>query len=491
MPVHEADVCVIGAGVVGCAIARELSRFRLKILLLERSADVVGGATRANSGIVHGGYSATQGTVKAELSPRGNRMFAALDADLHFGYREAGSLVLAFDPSERRILGAMADNGRRNGVDDLELLSPEQTLSLEPRVNTEITGSLLCPSAGVCSPYELSIALAENAVANGVSLHLASEVIGMEPGFLVRTKDRSFTARFVVNAAGLYSDRVAAMLAPVDFRIIPRQGQYVLLERGTGRLIRRVIFQVPSERGKGVLVTPTFHDNLMIGPNAEEVADREDSGTTLDALEPVLEAAWRSVPGFDLGKVITTFSGVRASSSTGDFVIGATEVAGFINAAGIDSPGLTSSPAIAERVRDLLSDAGLDLTPREDFDPNRRPIILKRSLTDDQIAELIHAEGPGRIVCRCEGVSEGEILDAMDRGIPVGSIAGIKWRTRACMGRCQGSFCRRRVAALIEERTGRSAEELAQEYESYMASKGRVKTQVLRMRERFKPRRVG
>jgi glycerol-3-phosphate dehydrogenase len=495
------DVCIIGAGVVGCAVARELSRFRLRILLVERSDDVGTGATKANSGIVHGAYSSPRGTLKAALCSAGNRMYRRLDEELHFGFRKTGALVLAFSREQERSLQALYENGLAAGDRDLELLDGAQARGLEPRLGAGVTAALHCPAVGVASPYEMAIALAENAVANGVELRLSAEVTSVasitsirRPGgaaagpgraaFLVTAGGGEARARFVVNAAGVYGEWVAAMVGEPGFWIIPRQGQYLLFAKGTGQAVSRVIFQVPTPAGKGIVVTSTYHGNLLIGPDANEVADPEDAGTSLAALERIVVVARRSLPGFDLRRVITSFAGVRATANTRDFVIGEGAAPGFFNAAGIDSPGLTSAPAIAERIRDLLADAGLELNARSGFQPSRPPIIVPKSLEAAEAARLLEAAGPERIVCRCEQVSEAEVVDALRRGIPVSSIDAVKRRTRAGMGHCQGTYCRPRVAALIERETGARAADVIRLYEERLAAKRRVRTHLVRMIER-------
>ena len=488
-PARSWDVCIVGAGVVGCAVARELSRFRLRVLVLERGDDVGNGATKANSGIVHGAYSSPHGTLKAALCAAGSRMYPRLDRELAFGYRRTGALVIAFSTREERDLRDLAANGHANGDGSLEMLNAAQVRTLEPRLSREVTAALVCPSVGVTSPYEMAIALAENAIANGVELRLDSEVtaLAVEPGpanerlFRLTSTGGDVLARFVVNAAGVSSDRVAALLGEPGFRITPRQGQYVLFERGTGAAVSRVVFQVPTERGKGILVTSTYHGNLMIGPNANEVADRAEAGTSLEVLEHIVATARRSLPDFDLKQVITTFSGIRATSDSRDFVIGQGPAPRFITLGGLDSPGLTSAPAIAERARDLLADAGLRLEERPGFEPSRRAIIVPKTLSDREVLPLLEAPGPNRIVCRCERVSEGEILDALGRGIPVRSLDAVKRRTRAGMGKCQGRFCRPRVAAILERETGLSAAEAIQSYEGRLASKSRALTHLVRL----------
>jgi glycerol-3-phosphate dehydrogenase len=477
------DLCIIGAGVVGCALAREMSRYRLRVLLLERGDDVGSGATKANTGIVHGAYSSPAGTLRAALCAVGNRMYASLDAQLHFGYRRTGALVLAFSAQQETGLRALLDNGQANGDDGLELLTPQHARALEPGLGSGVTAALHCPPVGVTSPYELAIALAENAVANGVALRLNCEAVGLRPGgpgLVVTAGGEELAARFVVNAAGVYADRVAAFAGEPGFRILPRQGQYLLFDKAGGEAVRRVLFQAPTKAGKGVVVTRTYHGNLMIGPNANEVADPEDAGTSLEALQGIVATARLSFPDLDLRQAITTFAGVRPTPDTGDFVIGPGPLPGFFNAAGIDSPGLTSAPAIAERLRNLLADAGLELEPRRDFQPERPAIIVPKAFAAQEVARLVAASGPQRLVCRCEQVSEAEIVDALNRGIPVRNIDAVKRRTRAGMGRCQGSYCRPRVAALIERETGLSAAEAIRRHEEHLQAKGRVRAALLR-----------
>ena len=484
------DVCIIGAGVVGCAIARELSRYALDVVVLEKGNDVASGATKANSGIVHGGYTATYGTAKAALCRRGNRMYARMEKDLNFGYRETGSLVLAFDKVQQQTLRELIDNGKKNGVDDLELLSGRQIAQIEPTVSEEAIEALLCPTTGVTSPYELAIALAESAVHNGTRFLLQATVTAITEGppFTVDlTSDdgghpRTIQSRYVVNAAGLYSDRITAMVTDPGFAVSPKQGQYVVFEKGYGDIVDHVIFQTPTKAGKGILVTPTYHRNLMIGPNADEVENRDNVNTDEDVLSSIITRARTSVPDIDLSKAITTFAGVRASSTTGDFVIGKTEIQGFVQAAGIDSPGLTSSPAIALTVRDLLADAGLELRAKEGYDPYREGIIVPKSLSDEAVNALLEVESPERIICRCEQVSQGEILDAAARGIPVLSIDAVKRRTRAGQGKCQGAFCRRRVAQVLGEKLGRPADEVIAMHDEESRGKSRAKARLLHMK---------
>ncbi|MCF7914129.1 MAG: NAD(P)/FAD-dependent oxidoreductase [Spirochaetaceae bacterium] len=468
------DVCIIGGGVVGCAIARELARYKLRTVLCEKSVDVSNGATKANSAIVHGGYTATHGTVKGELSIRGNRMFDRLNEELNFGLNRCGSLVLAFSNEERSSLETLLQNGKLNGVKGLRIVEREELEKMEPEVGPEAVAALHCPETAVTSPYEMCIALAENAVTNGLDLRLESEVVGIEktdgaftvqiaPQNTSENTPQKLSARYVVNAAGVYSDRIAAMVGDTSFRILPRQGQYLILRRGDGKLINSVIFQTPTKRGKGILVTPTYWGNLMIGPNSEEIPEREDVSTNSEILAYIVEKARRSVPGFKLSHVIRSFSGIRATSDSKEFIIEEAPIGGFIHAAGIDSPGLTSSPAIAVKVLKLLETSGLTLEEKADFNPKRPGINSPHPLQPiKEVQDLIDLpEGnPERIVCRCEQVREKTILDALQRGIPIKSLDAVKRRTRAGMGSCQGTFCGPRVRTLIAHTTDISEEEV-------------------------------
>ncbi len=437
------DVIIIGAGVIGCSIARALARYELQVGVLEKANDVSCGASKANSGIIHGGYDAKHGSLKSELVRQGNRAFPALEKELHFGYRECGSIVVGFDEADREKLEELMENGRLNGVDDLEWIGQEKLRQMEPAISDKALFGLYCPSAGVASPYELTIALAENAIQNGVDIFLNQEVIDIqknEDTFNIKTSEKTYRAPYVINAAGAYADYINEMLHEKSFSIIPRKGEYILMHKSQGYLAQHVLFQAPSILGKGILVTATYHGNLMLGPNASEVDAPDEVGTTFGKLEYIVKTARKTIPGFDLKYTLTSFAGIRATSSTGDFIIEMSKTPGFVQVAGIDSPGLTSSPAVAQRVVDILKRNGLKLREKSVFHEERPPIINKNA--------------DGNIICRCEQVTDTEIIDAMHRGLRIDHIDGIKRRTRATMGPCQGNYCTPKIKALIAKELG-------------------------------------
>ncbi|MGB4338691.1 MAG: NAD(P)/FAD-dependent oxidoreductase [Bacillota bacterium] len=464
---HNADVVVIGAGVVGNAIARELARYDVSVVLLEREADVAWGTTKANTALVHAGYDAEPGTNKARFNVTGNAMYPRICAELGVQFQNTGSLVVATSPDQVDHLRELLERGRANGVPGLEIIGRERIVELEPNISPEAIAALWAPTAGITGPWELAIAYAENAVENGVKLMLSSPVtaIDVEGGRAVRvhTPGASIAARFVVNAAGLFADEVARMVGQTDFEIVPRKGEYYLLDKRAGHLARRPLFPVPTAHSKGIVVTPTVDGNLLVGPNSYIVDSKADLDTTGCGLDEVLAGAGRLVPGIPVRDNITNFAGLRATASPGnDFVIGpAPGVPNFINAAGIQSPGLTAAPAIALEIVRLLGEAGLALAPKADFNPIRPRPARFAEMTDDERAEAAACDPRwGHIVCRCESVTEGEIVEALHRSVPCTTVDGVKFRTRAGSGRCQGGFCGPRVVAIISRELGIPADEV-------------------------------
>ena len=453
------DVIIIGCGVIGAATARRLARCRGKVAVLEAQNDVANGTTKANSAIVHAGYDPEPGTLMARLNVEGNWQMGDLCAELDVPFRRTGSLVLAFGADQQPKLEELYRRGAANGVPGLQLLTGEEARQLEPSLSEAVTGALLAPSAGIVDPWGLALALIENAVTNGVELYRRCPVTAVreEEGHFVLTTPRGeFTARYVINAAGVDADKVHALLETPDFTVHPNRGEYYLLDKSEGQTVSRVIFQCPGPEGKGVLVAPTVHGNLLVGPNAEAVTDRRDLGNTADALDFVRRRAMQSVPELNLRQNIRNFSGIRANTDRGDFVIEKSKTnPHWLDLAGICSPGLSSAPAIADYAAELLAAEGLSLEEKPDFNPRRQAVPRFRELNAAQRAELIQKDPRfGRVICRCETVTEGEIVAALHSPVPAWTINGVKRRCNAGMGRCQGGFCGPRVQEIIARELG-------------------------------------
>ena len=449
------DVIIIGAGVSGCAVARELSRYELDICVLEKESDVCEGTSKANSGIVHGGFDAKPGTLKAKLNVLGNQMMDEMAEKLDFPFRRNGAMVVCQSKEEMAVLEELMERGKKNRVEGMEMLSRSQALLLEPNLADTVYAAIHIPSSGIVCPFEMNLAYAENAVQNGVQFHLETEVKQiekMENGFRVLTDKGMFETRFLINAAGVYADIFHNMVSREKIHITPRRGEYCLLDKNAGNLVERTIFQIPTPKGKGVLVTPTVHGNLLIGPTAADITDKEGTETTSDGLEEVMKKCTKSVKNIPKRQIITSFAGLRAHEDDGDFIIQEVKDAkGFIDVAGIESPGLSSVPAIGVYVRDIM--AGLtELCEKKEFCEHRKRITRISELSREEQNGLIQ-ENPayGQIVCRCEGVTMGEILDAIHRPLGATTLDGIKRRTRAGMGRCQAGFCTPKNMELLAE----------------------------------------
>ena len=463
-PKNSYDVIIIGAGIIGTSVARELSKFNTKVLILEKESDVSMGATKANSAIVHGGYAEGHLLLKGKLSYKGRIQFEKLNKELNFGFRESGSLVVTTDYNKEP-LEDLLQNGLKNGLADLSIMGSDEIRRLEPKLSEDIKWALYCKGAGVCSPYEMAIAMAENAIKNGADLVLENKVESIEKidsKFRVRTSKGEFYSNYIVNAAGVYADEISKMIGVDGFKILPRSGEYLIFARGTGDAINSVVFQIPTKKGKGVLLTSTYYGNLLIGPDAYEDSDKEDTSTHLERMGDIYNMAKYLYSDINPRQFIRSFAGIRARSSTDDFIIEEAPVKGFINVAGIQSPGITASPAIAEMVREILKESGLVLEPNMNFDPYRKPITTKKILkpiieVEDKVELPLGAEG--RIVCRCEQVTEDEIVDALHRGIQLKTIDAVKRRTRTTMGRCQGEFCRSRVLEVAKREYGEDIED--------------------------------
>lgn len=445
------DVVIVGAGVTGSGIARALAKFCAKICVLEKNTDICEGTSKANSAIVHAGFDAEPGTRKAELNVRGNGMMEEIARELDVPFMRTGAMVVCVHREALPQLRELLDRGRENGVPGLKLLTGVQARALEPNLTPEVCGALLAERSGIICPFTLTAGFAENAAENGVEFRLGTpveKIVPIKGGYAVETRDARLLTRAVVNAAGLYADRLHNMVCKEKIKISPRAGEYLLLDRAAGGHVARTIFQLPGRYGKGVLVTPTVHGNLLIGPTARDIADKEGINTTARGLAEVAEKAAASVKNLPMEQVITAFSGLRAHGDTGDFILGENAPC-FFDAAGIESPGLTAAPAISELVADMVS-RRLGLAKKQNFQPLRRGICHVAGLSAQERAGKI-AENPayGAIVCRCEEVSEGEILDAIRRPLGATTLDGVKRRTRAGAGRCQGGFCMPRVMEIL------------------------------------------
>ena len=450
------DVIVIGAGVVGGLVARELSKYELSVAIVEKSADVALGATRANSAIVHAGFDAAEGTLKAKLNVRGSEMMEALCRELGVKYRRNGSLVVGFNEEDRETLLGLLSRGNTNGVRGLRVIDRDEILKLEKNIGEGVTVALHAPTGAIVCPYELCMAAVGNAMDNGAVLYLDFEVKNIEKldtGYRVSSENGALEAKIVINCAGVYSDEIAKMVGDESFDVHARRGEYMLLDRECGDLVSHTVFRCPSKMGKGVLVTPTVDGNLLLGPTSEDIDDKDDTKTTAEGLGKVREKASEQVSGINFGKVITSFTGLRSVGSTGDFIININD--GFVNCAGIESPGLSASPAIAAYVADMLKASGLHMNKKESFSPERRPMHYFRELSIDEKNEIIkeHPEY-AHVICRCETVTEGEILEAIRTNPKPRDVDGIKRRTRASMGRCQGGFCTPYIIDLLAEEMG-------------------------------------
>ena len=449
------DVVIVGAGVVGCAIAHELSRYRLRVTLVEKATEVGFGTSKANSGIIHGGHHASPDTLKGRLEWAGNQRWDGLCDELGVGFARVGELTVALTEDDEPALDRLLRHAEEKGVPGVERWTREQVLAAEPALNPELVAAVHAPTTGVINPYEACFGLAESAVANGVTVRTDCPVLGLAPlaagdggdGWAVEIPDGTIATRFVLNAAGVAADAVAALAGVGDFTIRPRKGEEYMLDKRLAGLVHRVIYPCPTPTSKGTLVIPTYDGTIMIGPTADAVDEPDDLATSATGADRILAAARRLVAGISERDVIAQFAGMRAVLDTEDFLIGPSAAPGFLNVAGIQSPGLTAAPAIAVHVADLLRDAGLELEPHGE-PPRVSPPVRFARLADDEQAALASAEpGYRRILCRCEFVTEGEVREAVHRGAH--TLDGLKFRTRVGMGRCQGGFCTDRCMEVL------------------------------------------
>lgn len=452
------DVIIIGAGITGSMTAYRLAKYNVKVAVVEAGTDVASGSTRANSAIVHAGYDAKEGTLKAKLNVRGCAMMEEIAKTLDVAYERCGSLVVGFSDKDREHIELLKKRGEANGVPGLRIVEKEELMQMEPHVSKDATCALFAPSAGIVCPYDLAFAVSENAATNGTDFYFdfkVSEIDYDGQAYTVSDGKRSLSSKYVVNAAGLYADDIARILGdPLPFKIIPRRGEYMLLDKSEGFIASRTLFVTPSEKGKGILVSPTADGNIIVGPNANEVEDKDDTSVTVRGLMEISEGAKLITPDINLKTVITSFAGVRPTPTCGDFYIRKSEkFRNFIHAAGIESPGLASSPAIGEYVVELLKECGLDMEEREGYIKTRSKEgnfkTFARMTDEEKVAAVKENPGYAKIVCRCEKITEADIVNAIHRPIPAHTVDMVKRRTRAGMGRCQGGFCRTKVAEII------------------------------------------
>lgn len=459
------DVTVIGCGVIGASTAYELSQYKLSVAILEKENDVACGTTKANSAIVHAGYDPHPGTKMARLNVQGSKMMEDLCKRLSVEYKRIGSLVLAFDDTDMAVVRDLFDRGQKNGVEQLRILTGEQTLEMEPNLSGEVVGALYAPTAAIVNPWGLTIAMAQIAVKNGAELHLntaVTKITEMSGCYRIETSSGSFDTKYIVNAAGTHSAEINNMVGKPLFQIIPVKGEYYLLDKNQGGLVSHVVFQPPQKNGKGVLVSPTVHGNLIVGPTAEPAENADDTTVTAAGLEKVVKASMRSTAKVNFRESIRNFTGVRATTENDDFIL---EISAprFVNAAAIKSPGLSAAPAIGPEIRGILEQDGLVCSKKENYIGSREQTLFKNMTLEEKQAALKNDPHYGRVICRCETITEGDILHVMHSPIPPVSIDGVKRRCNAGMGRCQGGFCGPRVHEILNRESGIPMEQICQD----------------------------
>lgn len=477
------DVIIIGAGVSGSSCARELSRYDLKTLVLEAAEDVCCGTSKANSGIVHAGYDAKEGSLMAKLNVEGNAMMEELTRELDIPFKRNGSLVVCIDESGRGRLDELYERGVRNGVKDMRIIERDELKEMEPNISDNAVAALYAPGAGIICPFILNIAMAENACENGVEFRFnaaAESIEKIEGGYRIVCKDgQSLETKVIINAAGVYADKFHNMFSTDKIRIVPRRGDYILMDKEAGGLVEHTIFPLPGPMGKGILVAPTVHGNLFAGPTSVDLEDKEDRATTADGLESVMKGSGLYVKNVPLRQAITSFCGNRAHWEGHEFIIGELpEAPGFIDCAAIESPGLTSSPAIGKMIAGIVENI-LHPAKKENWNGRRKGILDPSSLSVEDRNALIQ-EHPeyGRVVCRCEGVTEGEIIDAIRRPLGATTMDGLKRRVRAGAGRCQAGFCTPRQMEILARELGIPVEEVTKRGKGSYIVKGHSKDDI-------------
>ena len=474
------DVIIIGAGVTGTAVARELSRYKTEVLVIDRAEDVCCGTSKANSAIVHAGFDAAEGSLMARFNVRGNEMMDDLARDLDIPFKRNGSLVVCIDKDELDGLQVLYDRGVKNGVKGMKILSREELLEKEPHLSDAAVGALYAPTAGIIDPFKLNMAMAENACTNGVDFHFntKAETVRLDEDGIwhIRTNNGEYKCRYIVNAAGVWSAAFHNMVSKDHIHITPRRGDYFILDKEVGNYVTHTIFPQPTKMGKGILVAPTVHGNLLVGPTAIDMDDPDATSTTQDGIDELNTKASMYVRNLPLRSVITSFAGVRAHEDGHEFVLGEVDGAPhFIDCAGIESPGLTASPAIGEYIGDMMRDM-MKLEKKEGWVSTRKDILTTEGMSAAERNELIQKNSAyGTIICRCESVTEGEILDAIHRPLGARSLDGVKRRTRAGMGRCQSGFCSPRVLEILHRELGIPMEDITKSGGESVLVYGRTK----------------
>ena len=457
------DVAIIGAGVTGGLIARTLSAYDLKIVILEKENDVAMGATKANSAIVHAGFDAKEGSNKAKFNVLGSKMMAKVCAQLGVKYKNNGSLVIGFDADDEKTVKELYERGIKNGVERLEILDKEGVKKIEPNVSDNVICALYAPTGAIVCPYELTVAAIGNAMDNGAELKRNFKVLSItkkDDSYEIKSENEKVFAKYVVNAAGLFADEIASMVGDNSFKIHPRRGEYILLDKECGSIVSHTIFRTPSKMGKGILVSPTVDGNLLTGPTSVDMENKNDNTTTSEGFSKIIKETLEDVPSVPFNKSITSFCGLRAASDIGDFIINSPKE-NFINVAGIESPGLTSAPAIGLHIADMLKELGLTLNKKENYNPKRKPMHYFKEASIEEKNEIIKKDKSfGKIICRCETVTEGEIKEAIRTNPKPLDLDGVKRRTRAQMGRCQGGFCMPYIVELLAKELGVKYEEV-------------------------------
>lgn len=473
------DVIVIGCGVVGAATAYNLSKYNVKIGILEAENDVATGTTKANSAIIHAGYDPKPGTLMAKLNVEGSRITKEICEKLDVPYKQVGSLVVAFDEEGMERIKKLFLQGQANKVPNLEILDAEQVRRREPRVSDMAIGALYAPTAAIVNPWELCLSMAQIAVENGAQLYLNNKVTAIEKtdyGFLVTTGSGQYQAKTIFNASGIYADKIHDMVAKHTFTIQPRSGQYFLLDKSEGEKARQIIFQCPVGETKGVLIAPTVHGNLIVGPDST-LAEESNVKTSLEGLDFIKKAGLKSIPTINYKENIRNFAGLRAACEIDDFIISeATDTKGFFDLAGIKSPGLSAAAAIGELSCKMLCDYGMELIKKTSF-IDKRKVLRFKELSQEEKSSLIQ-QNPAyaRVICRCETITEGEIMDGIHTPIPPVSIDGVKRRAGAGMGRCQGGFCSPRVMEILAEVQKKELYEVLQDTAGTVVLMGKTKT---------------